>query len=80
MSDPKLPPGTKYCQCAACGEYFTSPYTFDLHRAGEPTNRYCVAPDKVIDKHRRTLLRLNDRGYWTSNRRRTDHWSQKPAG
>jgi hypothetical protein len=74
MSDPKLPAGTKYCLCAGCGEYFTSAYTFDMHRAGEPEARYCVDPTKILDKQRRPRLRLNDKGYWTSNRLREEHW------
>jgi hypothetical protein len=78
MNDPKLPPGTKYCLCAGCDEYFTSEYTFDMHRAGEPSARYCIPPEKVLDKQRRPKLRLNDRGYWTSNRRKAEHWKSKP--
>lgn len=77
MSDPKLPHGTKYCLCPSCGEYFTSPYAFDLHRAGEPTARHCVHPSKVLDKQRRPRLRLNDRGYWGSNRVRLHHTGEK---
>ena len=73
----KLPAGTKYCLCASCGEHFTSEYTFDMHRAGEPTNRHCIQPDKVLDKQRRPRLKLNDKGYWTSNRRRAEHWDTK---
>jgi len=76
MSDPKLPPDTKYCQCSVCGEYFTSPTTFDMHRSGEPGSRVCVHPSKVLDKQRRPRLRLSDKGYWTSNRLRADYWEK----
>lgn len=31
MPDPLLPNGTKRCKCTACGEYFTTPGTFDRH-------------------------------------------------
>lgn len=76
-SDPKLPPYKKFCKCASCGEYFTSEYTFDMHRAGQPTARYCKHPSKVLDKQRRPKLRLNDAGYWTSNRLMEAHWEDK---
>ena len=72
MSDPKLRPGTKYCKCPACGEYFTSDSNFLMHRAGAPEKRYCVHPSKVLGKDRKPRLRLTDTGYWASARRRID--------
>jgi len=74
MSDPKLPFGSKYCKCPRCGQYFTSDYTFSMHLAGEPTARKCMDPARVLDKQRRPRLRLNDKGYWASNRVRARHW------
>jgi hypothetical protein len=71
---PKLTVGTKYCQCGACKRYFTSPTTFDMHRVGEPGSRYCRHPGHVLDKQRRPRLRLNDKGYWASNRVMAKHW------
>jgi hypothetical protein len=75
MSDPKLSVGTNFCKCAACGRYFTGPTAFDIHRFGEPEKRVCRDPSKILDKDRKPRLRLNDRGYWASARRRVDYQS-----
>lgn len=32
MNDPLLRPGTNHCLCCACGEYFSTPANFDMHR------------------------------------------------
>ncbi len=61
---PDLPHGSKYCYCAACGEYFTNETNFNLHRRGEPTARYCVHPSEVRTKRGIAKLRLNTKGYW----------------
>ena len=76
MHDPKLRPGTNFCKCAACGEYFTSDSTFRMHRAGAPEARVCRDPSKVLDKDRKPRLRRTDTGYWASARRRIDHGEQ----
>lgn len=61
MSDPKLPPGTNYCKCAACGEYFNSVYSFDMHRKyGE-----CLSVPAMNGKG----MQINARGYWISRAR-----------
>jgi hypothetical protein len=44
-SDPKLPIGSSFCKCAACGEYFKSERAFERHRRGEydlPGDRGCA--------------------------------------
>ncbi len=64
MSDPKLPVGTNYCKCAACGEYFTNVANFDMHRRGEAEKRHCVDPSTLIRKNGNVRLTLNPRGYW----------------
>ena len=64
VSDPKLPVGTNYCKCSACGHYFGGATAFDLHRRGEYPDRACLAPSDVANKENKPLLRLNDRGYW----------------
>lgn len=64
MSDPMLPPGSNFCQCAACGEYFGGVKAFELHRVGPATDRSCLAPSVVSDRKNRLLLRKNERGYW----------------
>lgn len=60
MTDPKLPNGTNYCQCSACGEYFRSPAAFDAHRKGPATDRHCDASGLV----------KNAAGYWVTGRMR----------
>ena len=64
MSDPKLPIGTNYCKCSACGEYFGGVTAFDLHRYGNYPERACLPPADVKDKHERPLLKVSKRGYW----------------
>ena len=64
MTDPKLRPGTNFCKCAACGEYFGGVKAFELHRVGSGRDRACLAPSVVRDKQNRPVLKLNDRGYW----------------
>ncbi len=66
MSDPKLPPGTNYCRCAACGEYFGGVSAFDLHRVGAAEDRACLPPAQVSNRQSEPVLRLNNRGYWVS--------------
>lgn len=43
----KLPIGSKVCQCAACGEYFTVPSAFDKHRSGPWSARICLNPAEI---------------------------------
>ena len=64
MADPKLPVGTNYCKCSACGEYFTNVGTFDMHRRGEATARECIEPAALLKKDGSARLTLNARGYW----------------
>lgn len=58
----KLPYGTNYCKCAACGEYFNSVYAFDTHRAGKPGSRSCLTPAEMTVKG----MEVSKRGYWVS--------------
>ena len=64
MTDPKLPPGSRFCQCAVCGFYFGGVYTFDLHLTGPPNARKCHDLLSLRDKNGQPKLVLNDRGYW----------------
>lgn len=66
-SDPKLPVGTNYCKCSACGAYFGGVAGFDKHRRGVYPDRVCLPPSQVADKKGRPLLRLNERGYWVTS-------------
>lgn len=51
------------CQCAACGEYFTSERTFSRHRFGDyATLRRCLAPSELVAAG----WMRNTRGYWTN--------------
>jgi len=58
----KLPTGTNYCLCPTCGEYFNSVLPFEMHRAGNPEDRYCLTPDQMREKG----MDVNKRGYWVS--------------
>jgi len=69
MSDPKLGFGTKHCKCSVCGEYFTTPANFDLHRRGNPTSRVCVPPYTLTNKKGDRLLEKNCKGLWKRIRR-----------
>ncbi len=64
MSDPKLPFGTNFCKCPACGEYFTNVANFDMHRRGEAEGRHCIPPTHIVSKSGKARLRLNAQGYW----------------
>ncbi len=68
MPEPKLTPGTNICKCAGCGEYFTNPGTFDMHRTGKGQNRRCVDPYDVVDKNGIGRLRKNGRGLWARSK------------
>jgi hypothetical protein len=70
-SDPKLPIGTNYCKCAACGEYFTGYCAFDEHRGHDGKDGFCRHPSEVFSKKGKPRLKLNGKGYWGSSRVRT---------
>lgn len=55
-----LPPGTNYCLCRSCGEYFGGVSSFDHHRKGAE----CRDPESLMGKYGQTLLSKNARGYW----------------
>ena len=64
MQDPKLPIGTNFCKCAACGEYFTNETNFDMHRRENAGTRYCTHPSELLTKAGKARLSLNAKGYW----------------
>jgi hypothetical protein len=55
-ADPRLPHGTGYCRCGACGLYFRSDSGFMQHRRGGR----CLSPDELRAKG----LSVNAGGYW----------------
>ena len=63
-ADPRLPPGTRYCRCAKCGEYFLSARAFDRHRIGGSHrvtgDRRCAQTPRMRD----VGLERDPRGYW----------------
>lgn len=59
-ADPKLPHGSGFARCAACGCYFKSVAGFDKHRVGPVEARRCLAPDEMRAKG----MRISERGYW----------------
>ncbi len=62
----KLVLGTKACQCAGCGEYFSTVSNFDKHRIFENADmpdwatRRCMSADEMLASG---LVR-NSGGYW----------------
>ena len=67
MASPQLKPGTRFCQCTACGRYFGGVAGFDLHRVGPIESRKCLDPAAVFDGRGNRKLWLNDRGYWVGD-------------
>jgi len=64
----KLPRGAmRACQCAVCGNVFTSITGFEKHRK----NGRCLEPLSVG-------LSLNDRGLWATPATENCHWRSKP--
>ena len=59
-SDPMLPPGTNYCKCSGCGEYFGGVRAFEVHRVGVHEDRRCLLPSGMS----RMGYRKSARGYW----------------
>lgn len=73
-SDPKLPPGTNYCRCPTCGEYFGGVTTFDRHRVGPAADRACLGRLAM----RRAGLSIDSKGYW--RRAYSTELNQRAAG
>jgi len=69
IAQPKLIVGSPRCQCGACGRYFTSPSSFDAHRAGTGKERRCVDPSSLLTKDGKARFRLSGNGLWTRNAR-----------
>lgn len=65
MTDPRLGIGTKHCFCSGCGEYFTVPANYDLHRRSPGGMRACIPPGTITSAHGKVRLRLNARGLWS---------------
>jgi hypothetical protein len=60
MTDPMLPPGSNFCKCATCGNYFLNYKAFDAHRIGAAEDRGCLpTPEYPVSG-----LTLDSRGYW----------------
>lgn len=55
-----LRPGTRECQCAVCKQYFSSPWSFDMHRAGDWDNRRCLTAREM----RRKGMVKDGKGRW----------------
>lgn len=64
-ADPKLPFGSRYCRCNACGKYFTAVTPFDLHRVGAYEARRCLTTAEMLG----IGMRENGRGYWITRPR-----------
>lgn len=61
IHDTMLPPGSKFCRCSGCGEYFTSETPFGIHRV----DGRCLS---VTEMEARGMSK-NPRGYWRSRAR-----------
>lgn len=58
--------GTRTCQCADCGAFFTGVEGFDLHMVGDDLR--CLSPAEM----RRIGMTVNEHGVWargTANRK-----------
>lgn len=61
------PAGRLQCQCARCGEIFTTPRNFDMHQTmSEHTGLTCKDPRRMFDRNRRRRMVLTTRG-WAKN-------------
>lgn len=65
--DPKLKPGSRFCKCTVCGEYFTGESAFDAHRVGEYPDRRCLPPLTMRQVGLFTVARGNWE-YWGGRR------------
>lgn len=62
-ADPILKPGSSFCRCSDCGEYFRSERAFDAHRIGEyrpVSNRGCAPTARMPERG----LQLDASGVW----------------
>lgn len=62
-SDPILRPGSSFCRCPACFEYFRSVRAFERHRMGEfdlPGDRGCAPTARMPERG----LQLDANGVW----------------
>lgn len=48
--DPKLKPGTNYCLCKCCGEYFLSDRGFSRHMTRKNGENACLAPPDMSER------------------------------
>ena len=62
MSEPKLPPYSNFCKCAACGEYFNSEKPFAMHRIGESDERRCRTAEEMTKRG----MSVSSKGYWVT--------------
>jgi len=53
-------PGSRLCLCRACNQYFSSPTSFDKHRAGSYPERRCLSQFEMPDAG----LEPDARGIW----------------
>ena len=48
-TDERLPIGTNYCLCRACGEVFGGNSGFEFHRIGDHGNRRCRSRSQMTE-------------------------------
>ncbi len=66
---PSLSLGSSRCECAECGQFFSTTSNFERHRAGlYDTGRRCLTPADIQAKG---LIRK--RGVWVQNATRPEH-------
>lgn len=53
MNATTLRPGTRLCLCRSCGDRFSGPSVFDLHRTGPWSSRRCLTPTERPHMERR---------------------------
>lgn len=55
--------GSSICECAACGERFRSPTSFDKHRTGSADARRCLTLIEMVAEG----MSKNERGLWIAS-------------
>jgi len=61
--DAKLPVGSRFCKCGACGEYFGGVIAFEQHRIGPARDRSCLPLAAMRENGLRSVVKANG-AYW----------------
>ena len=64
--DAKLPVGSRFCKCGACGEYFVGVSSFDQHRVGPSGDRSCLPDPAMRERGLRAVVKAKG-AYWINS-------------